>query len=146
MVSGDLEQLLMAQGSLPDGAASLFAPGRAPSFNIGKLESLNLPEDALAAAMAQMERAGVPPGAGLPALRQQSQQAAAAAPATAAQGEQQQQQQPGGGGERPQAQQGRQQSPAQQAPAANANGISGSAAGEGDGGPGQRLTPAKRKA
>ena len=110
-----------------------------------------LPEDALAAAMLQMERAGVAPGASLPPLRQHSQQVAA--PAAAAQGEQQQvqvqvqqqqQQQAGGAGERPPAQQARQQSPAQEVSAANANGISGSAVGEG--GAGQRLTPAKRKA
>lgn len=59
-MSGDLEQLL-AQGSLLPGgdgaAAGLFSGARAPSFNIGKLESLNLPDDVLAAAIAQMERA-----------------------------------------------------------------------------------------
>lgn len=59
-MSGDLEQLL-AQGSLlpggEGGAGGLFGGARAPSFNIGKLESLNLPDDVLAAAIAQMERA-----------------------------------------------------------------------------------------
>lgn len=144
-MSGDLEQLLMAQGSLPDGAASLFAAGRAPSFNIGKLESLNLPDEALAAAMLQMERAGMAPGPSLPAPRQ-AQQGAAPAAAAAGQSEQQQAQQQGGGEGRQQAQQGQPQSPAKDAAAANNNAGGGSEVRAVNGVDGQRLTPAKRKA
>ena len=147
-MSGDLEQLLMAQGSLPDGAASLFAPGRAPSFNIGKLESLNLPDEALAAAMLQMERAGMTAGASQPAPRQAQQGAppAIAAPGEAQQQQQQQQQQQGGGEQRQQAQQALQGRQPSAAAAANNYVGGGSEAGLQEGGDGRRLTPAKRKA
>ena len=121
MMSGDLEHLL-AQGSLlpsglPEGgAAGLFNSMRAPSFNIGKLESLNLPDDVLAAALGAMERA-----AGGQQHQHQHQH------------QQHQQQQgralagPAGGGEQP-------------AAAAAGGG------GDREGGEGGRLTPQKRKA
>lgn len=146
MMSGDLEQLLMAQGSLPDGAASLFAAGRAPSFNIGKLESLNLPDEALAAAMLQMERAGMAPGPSLPAPRQAQQGAAPVAAAAAGQSEPQQAQQQGGGEGQQQAQQGQPKLPAKDAATANNNAGGGSEVRAMNGADGQRLTPAKRKA
>jgi hypothetical protein len=58
MMSGDLEQLLTQTSLLgPDGAAGLLAgAARAPSFNIAKLESLNLPDEMMRAAIAEMER------------------------------------------------------------------------------------------
>ena len=149
MLSGDLEQLLQ-QGSLlpPDGAASLFAPGRAPSFNIGKLESLNLPEEALAAAMLQMERAGM--GASLP-LPRAAQQAAAAPPPAQGEQQQEQQRQTSGGEQRAQAQaspapQGKGQSPAPQQAGAGAGGGSPKEGGGTLASEGRRVTPQKRKA
>lgn len=150
MLSGDLEQLLQ-QGSLlpPDGAASLFAPGRAPSFNIGKLESLNLPDEALAAAMLQMERAGMAAGASLP-LPRQAQQGAAAAAAPQGEQKQEQQRQASGSEQRVQqspAPQGKRQSPAQQQQGFGGGGGVGSPKGGGSTpGEGQRVTPQKRKA
>ncbi|KAL4859186.1 putative aldo-keto reductase 2 [Chlorella vulgaris] len=113
-MSGDLEMLLRESSLHPlEGGAR-----RAPSFNLSKIESLNLPDEMMMAAILQLERGGGGLGASLPppAAREQSAGGAALAAAVAAaqqdlddrQQQQQQQQQP----QQQQAQQ--QQTPQQQ--------------------------------
>jgi hypothetical protein len=126
MMSGELGELL-AQTSFLNHEGLLAGAARAPSFNIGKLESLNMSDEMMAAAIMQMERAGGGTGASLPpAARQPSAAAAALAAAAAAAREHAA---PSAGG------------------AANARRGDG-VAGEAGGGEGQdgRLTPSKRKA